>query len=74
MNPEVSAQIETELTTNLGFQNIKFKIKEQSGELLFQFIQPVSDKERNDFSPLSYVKAILLDKGLEPIEVVEISK
>lgn len=74
MNPDVSAQIENELTSNLGFQGVKFKIKEQSGELLFQFSKPASEKERNDFSPLSYVKTILLEKGLEPLEVVELSK
>ena len=74
MTPELSAQIEHNLASNEGFQGIKFKIKEQSGELLFQYMTPASNKERTDFSPLSYVKTVLLNSGLEPMDVVELSK
>lgn len=73
MTPELSAQIEHTLSSNVGFQGVKFKIKEQSGELLFQYVTPASNKERTDFSPLSYVKTLLLDSGLEPMNVVELS-
>ena len=69
---ELSSKIENELLHQPGFTTVKFKIKEQSGELLFVYSQPSTVKGEATTSPISVVKDILINNGLEPFDVVEI--
>ena len=72
MDQERIQKIESDILANPEFSNVKFKVKEQSGEILFQFkAQPVI-KEESQTSPAVILKKIIIINGLEPIELVQL--
>ena len=74
LDENLMAQLENELTSNPSIKNVKFKVKENSGELLFQYVKDKSSKEGQNDDSIIHIKSILLSKGLEPIELVELAK
>jgi len=72
LNEEQKQKIETALTTQPEFSNVKFRMKEQSGELIFIFKAQQARKEDASTSPAIITKGILIENGLEPIELVQL--
>ena len=67
-------QLENELLTNPRIKNVKFRVKENSGELLFHYTKDISSKEGQNDTSIIDIKSILLSKGLEPLELVELAQ
>lgn len=74
LDESLMTQLENELTSNPGIKNVKFRMKENSGELFFQYVKDNSSKEGQNDDSIIRIKSILLSKGLEPIELVELAR
>lgn len=74
LDESLMLQLENELLANPGIKNVKFRIKENSGELLFQYFSDTSSKEGQNDTSIIKIKSILLSKGLEPIELVQLAQ
>lgn len=72
VNDEQKQRIETQLSAFPEFSGIKFRLKEQSGELIFIFKAQPARKEDVSTSPAIIAKSILIENGLEPIELVQL--
>lgn len=69
---ERKQKIETVLTSHPEFSAVKFRLKEQSGELIFIFQAQPARKEDTQVSPAIIVKNVLVENGLEPVELVQL--
>ena len=65
-------KIESDIVAHPEFSNVKFKVKEQSGEILFQFTAVPTKSEESQTSPAIVLKGIIINNGLEPIELVQL--
>lgn len=65
-------KISADLLANPEFSDVKFKLKESSGELLFRFTAKPTKSEESPISPAIIAKQIIIKNGLEPIELVQL--
>lgn len=71
---EILAKMENDLLSHPEFDQIKFKQKAESGELLFTLKPNTSKTEAATESPAMIVKRVLVSNGLEPLDFTELPK
>jgi hypothetical protein len=54
-----------------AFDEVKFQLKENKGQLFFTLIPEPKNKERDALYSVTYIKQLLIEFNLSPIQLIE---